>query len=89
MAEGNPVLAMERGESVETPPALYLQGTKDVAHPRPDLDRFVAGYRKLGGQVELELYEGEAEGFVNRNPHSPAAGQAVARIIEFVHKQLA
>ena len=88
MAEGNPVLAMERGETVETPPVLYLQGTKDVAHPRPDLDRFVAGYRKLGGQVELELYEGEAEGFVNRNPNSPAAGQAVARIIEFVGKQL-
>jgi acetyl esterase len=88
MAEGNPVLAMERGEPVETPPVLYVQGTKDVAHPRPDLDRFVAGYRRRGGQVELELYEGEAEGFVNRNPNSPAAGQAVARIVEFVAKQL-
>ncbi|HKZ04593.1 MAG TPA: alpha/beta hydrolase [Methylomirabilota bacterium] len=88
MAEGNPVLAMERGEPVETPPVLYLQGTKDVAHPRPDLDRFVAGYRQRGGQVELELYEGEAEGFVNRNPNSPAAAQAVARILEFVAKQL-
>lgn len=88
MAEANPVLALERGETVETPPALYIQGTKDVAHPRPDLDRFVAGYRKAGGQVELELYEGEAEGFVNRNPGSPAAARAVARIVEFVHKQL-
>lgn len=88
MAEGNPVLAMERGEPVETPPVLYVQGTKDVAHPRPDLDRFVAGYRQRGGQVELELYEGEAEGFVNRNPNSPAAAQAVARIVEFVAKQL-
>jgi acetyl esterase/lipase len=88
MAEGNPVLALERGEKVETPPALYLQGTRDVAHPRPDLDRFVAGYAKAGGQVELELYEGEAEGFINRNPSSAAAGQAIARIIEFVHKQL-
>jgi acetyl esterase/lipase len=88
MAEGSPVLAMERGESVETPPVLYLQGTKDVAHPRPDLDRFVAAYRQRGGQVELELYEGEAEGFVNRNPNSPGAAQAVARIVEFVGKQL-
>jgi acetyl esterase/lipase len=79
---------MERGESVETPPVLYLQGTKDVAHPRPDLDRFVAAYRQRGGQVELELYEGEAEGFVNRNPNSPGAAQAVARIVEFVGKQL-
>ena len=98
MAEGNPVLALERGERVELPPALYIQGTRDVAHPRPDLDLrsatpdcrtwiFVTQYRK-GGQVELELFEGEAEGFITRNPASPAAGQAIERIIEFVHKQL-
>jgi acetyl esterase/lipase len=86
MAEGNPVLALERGERVETPPVLYLQGTKDIAHPREDLDRFVMHYRKAGGQVELELFEGEAEGFVTRNPGSPAAARAIARIIEYVGK---
>jgi acetyl esterase/lipase len=88
MGEGNPVLALERGERVEMPPVLYLQGTKDVAHPRPDLDRFVAGYRKAGGQVDLELYEGEGQAFITRNPTSPAAEQARDKIIEFVHKQI-
>ena len=88
MAEGSPVLALERGERVALPPALYIQGTRDVAHPRPDLDRFVAQYGKAGGQVELELVEGEAEGFITRNPASPAARRAVERIVEFVHKQL-
>src|SRR5712691_10034587 len=44
MAEGNPTLALERGEAVETPPVVYIQGSRDMAHPRPDLDRFVAGY---------------------------------------------
>jgi len=88
MAEGNPVLALERGERVETPPALYLQGTRDAAHPRPDLDRFVAQYRTAGGQVELELFEGEGEAFIGRNPTSPNARRAIERIIEFVHKQL-
>lgn len=88
MAEGNPVMALERGEKVLMPPALYVQGTKDVAHPRPDLDRFVAAYRKAGGQVELELYEGATEGFINRNPNSPEAQKALARIIEFVHKEI-
>ena len=88
MAEGNPVLALERGERVELPPVLYLQGTRDVAHPRPDLDRFVMHYRKAGGQVELELYEGATEGFITRSPTSPAAGQAIEKIIEFVHKQI-
>jgi acetyl esterase/lipase len=88
MAEGNPTLALERGEAVETPPVLYLQGTHDKAHPRPDLDRFVAAYRKIGGQVDLELMEGEAEGYINKQPPSPAVGRTVARIVEFVHKQL-
>ncbi|HKW94650.1 MAG TPA: alpha/beta hydrolase [Methylomirabilota bacterium] len=88
MAEGNPTLALERGESVETPPVLYLQGTKDMAHPRPDLDRFVARYRKIGGQLDLELMEGEAEGYISRKPASPAVERTIARIVEFVHKQL-
>lgn len=88
MAEGNPVLALERGERVALPPVLYIQGTTDKAHPRVDLDRFVTQYRKAGGQVELELFEGEIEGFINRNPSSPASAQALEKIIEFVHTQL-
>jgi acetyl esterase/lipase len=88
MAEGNPTLALERGEKVEMPPVLYLQGTKDMAHPRPDLDRFVAAYRKIGGQVDLELLEGEAEGYISKKPASPAVERTIARIVEFVHKQL-
>jgi len=88
MAEGNPVLALERGERVALPPVLYIQGTNDIAHPRVDLDRFVVNYRKAGGQVELELFEGEAEGFIIRKPSSPASGQATQKIIEFVHRQV-
>lgn len=88
MAEGNPVLILERGEPVETPPVVYIQGSRDQAHPRSDLDRFVAGYRKAGGQVDLELIEGEAEGYINKKPASPAVERTIARIIEFVHKQL-
>jgi len=88
MAEGSPALAIERGEPVETPPVVYIQGTHDQAHPRADLDRFVAGYRKIGGQVDLELMEGEAEGYISRTPPSPAVARTIARIVEFVHKQL-
>jgi len=86
MADGNPTLALERGEAVETPPVVYIQGSRDQAHPRPDLDRFVAGYRKIGGQVDLELIEGEAEGYISKKP--AAAERTIARIVEFVHKQL-
>ncbi|HEX3176936.1 MAG TPA: alpha/beta hydrolase [Methylomirabilota bacterium] len=88
MAEGNPVLALERGEAAELPPVLYVQGTRDVAHPRPDLERFVTLYRKAGGRVELELVDGEAEGFINKQPDSPASQSALRSIIAFVHAQL-
>jgi acetyl esterase/lipase len=88
MAEGNPVMALERGERVELPPVLYLQGTRDAAHPRPHLDRFVAGYRKAGGQVQLELFEGETEGFITRTPTSAAGARAIDMIIAFVHAQI-
>src|SRR3989440_6702674 len=88
MAEGSPGQALERGERVALPPVLYIQGTRDQAHPRADLDRFVARYRAAGGEVELELFEGEAEGFVVRNPTSPAATRAAEKIVEFVHKRI-
>jgi acetyl esterase/lipase len=88
MAEGNPVMALERGERVEMPPVLYLQATTDAAHPRPHLDRFVEAYRKAGGSLELELYDAEGSGFA-RKADTPVGARAQARIIEFTHKHLA
>ena len=87
MEEGNPVGILERGEAVDMPPVLYVQGAGDVVHPKADLERFVASYAKRGGAVDLALYEGEAEGFI-RNPASKAAPLAMQRIIDFVHAHL-
>ena len=87
MEEGNPVGILNRGETVEMPPVLYVQGADDVVHPKADLERFVASYRERGGEVELALYAGEAEGFI-RNPASKAAPLAMQRIIDFVHARL-
>ncbi|HXJ83831.1 MAG TPA: alpha/beta hydrolase [Candidatus Methylomirabilis sp.] len=88
MADGAPALALERGEKVQLPPVLYLQGTDDQAHPRPHLDRFVAAYRKAGGVVDLELFEGEGQGFIMRKAGSPASNRALEMIVEFTHKQI-
>ena len=87
MAEGNPVLALQRGEKVDKPPTLYIQGTADIAHPRIDLERFVASYREAGGMVDLQLFEGEAEGFFIRRPDTQNAARAIQKIIEFVHER--
>lgn len=88
MSEGSPVCILERGEKVEMPPVLYIQGANDVVHPKADLERFVAAYGKAGGHCDLGLYEGEGEGFI-RNSASKAGPGALQRIVDFVHAQLA
>ena len=87
MAEGNPVLALERGEKVMTPPALWVQGKPDIVHdyrdPESPVDanepeRFVADYRKAGGSIEL-LYIDYATRAGNAS-HDP--------VTAFFHQQL-
>ncbi|HET6182310.1 MAG TPA: alpha/beta hydrolase [Acetobacteraceae bacterium] len=62
MAEGNPMLALERGERVELLPAVWIQGRPDPTHdyrdpespvPLNEPERFVANYRRAGGAIEL------------------------------------
>ncbi|MEQ8193640.1 MAG: alpha/beta hydrolase [Rhodospirillales bacterium] len=62
MAEGNPVLALEAGEPVQTPPTLWIQGQPDPQHDYRDPDspldlnepeRFVQDYRQAGGEIEI------------------------------------
>ena len=88
MAEGNPTLALDRGEPVRMPPVLYLQGTRDVAHPVPNREHFIAAYRKAGGRVDLHLLEGVGEAFITNDPNSPAALEAIDKIIAFVHREM-
>jgi acetyl esterase len=88
MADGAVARALERGEKGALPPVLYLQGTADIAHPRPYLDNFVAAYRKAGGRVELQFFEGVGEAFVKKDPKSAASIACVEKIIEFVHREL-
>jgi acetyl esterase/lipase len=88
MDEGSPATALEHGETVQLPPVLYLQGSEDLAHPRPHLDRFVAAYRRAGGVVDLELFEGEGQGFIMRKAGTPASNRALEMIVEFTHKQI-
>ncbi|HST76465.1 MAG TPA: alpha/beta hydrolase [Acetobacteraceae bacterium] len=66
MAEGNPMLALERAEAVLTPPALWVQGRPDNIHDYRDPDspipgnepeRFAANYRKAGGEIEVRYID--------------------------------
>lgn len=89
MAEGAPANALEKGETVELPPTLVVQGAADKMHPRDHLERFTAAYKKRGGPIEVEWYEGEISGFITRtaaNPKNMTAG--TERVVAFVHKHL-
>ena len=88
MAEGNPTLALERGEQVEMPPVVYIQGTADFAHPKPNREQFIASYRKAGGSVDLHLFDDVGEAFITNDPTSAQAKGAIEKIIEFVHRTL-
>ena len=66
MAEGNPMLILERGEKVVMPPAVWLQGRPDETHDYHDPDggfpgnepeRFVSNYRKAGGDIEIAYFD--------------------------------
>ena len=68
MAEGSPLLALERGEAAATPPVLWVQGKPDIVHDYRDLDsgaevnepeRFARLYQAAGGDIELLYIEYE------------------------------
>ena len=84
MSEGNPQLALERGEKVSLPSLLVLQGTKDD-NVTPDMaEKFTAAYRAAGGRAVLETFAGEPHTFVTRDPTSAASLRAIALIQRFV-----
>jgi acetyl esterase len=69
MIEGNPMLLLERGEKVPTPPALWVQGRPDLVHdyhdddssfPGNEPERFVSNYRKAGGDIEIVYVPNDA-----------------------------
>src|SRR5580700_3737264 len=96
MAEGNPMLALERGEKVLTPPAIWFQGRGDGVHDYKDADsafpgnepqRFVANYRKAGGDIALEYIEMERH--AGHSPDLSKISGAFADMVTFVGEHIA
>jgi len=79
MAEGNPVQGRsKRGETASPfPPVLYIQDSRDIVHPRVQLERFVELYRNGGRPTwDLELSEGAAARIRSAEPLLLALGRA-------------
>ena len=86
-AEGNPQMILDRGERVELPPALVIQGTADVVLPDGMADRFAAAYRKAGGVIDLRKFEGQPHTFITKEPAKPASIEAIEVIKAFVRER--
>ena len=87
MSEGSPQLILERGEAVDKPPALIMQGTADD-NLTPDMAaNFAAAYTKAGSSIAFHKFEGQPHAFIPRDPASPDSLRALALITEFIHHQ--
>lgn len=86
MSEGSPPAILNRGEKVQLPPALIFGGDKDEWVPLETMQRLVAGWKKAGGEVELELFNGANHGFMTGKPDAPYARPAIERMKAFIRK---
>jgi len=87
MAEGNPQLILDRGEPVETPPALIMQGTADDNLTDDMASKFAAAYTKAGGSIWFHSFPGQPHAFIARDPTAPDALRALGLITDFIHHQ--
>ena len=86
MEAASPPHILARGESVETPPALLVQGAADESLTRMMAEDFVEKYSLAGGVIEMGKYPATPHGFL-RDP-GPMSDRALALIKSFIARQL-
>ena len=84
--EGNPQRILERGELVTLAPMFVLQGELDDNVLPAVQEKFVAAYRRAGGEIDYELFLGCEHRWVI-NP-GPQTDRAIDMIKVFIAKQL-
>jgi acetyl esterase len=86
MVEASPPHILQRGESVELPPSLLVQGSADESLTRMMAEEFVEAYSQAGGIIELGKFPGAPHGFL-REP-GPNTDRAIAQIKSFIARYL-
>ena len=87
MKEGNPQQILERGEKVQLPPTLIVQGTRDDNVPLSIPQRFETAFRKAGGDIQVEYFQEMVHGFGNMP--GPESDRAIGMIKAFISRCLA
>jgi acetyl esterase/lipase len=84
--EGNPQLILERGEPVELPPLLIMQGGLDDNVLPAFQEKFGETYRAAGGECEVSVFEGCGHLWV-LDP-GPETERAHEMVKDFIARQL-
>ena len=86
MTEANPQRILDRGEPVQLPPTLIIQGTRDDNVPMSIPENFTAAYQSAGGNIQLEVFPDMPHGFGN----TPGAesDRALSLMKSFIARQL-
>jgi hypothetical protein len=95
MAEGSPTVALEKGEKVLTPPAIWYQAHGDIMHDYKDTEstfdgnepqRFCAAYAKAGGSIALEYIDMERK--PGSSPDLAKCGPMFGHMVEFIEQHV-
>ena len=84
--EGNPQLILDRGEPVELPPLLIMQGGLDDNVLPALQEKFGESYRAAGGSCEVAIFEGCGHLWVLET--GPETDRAHAMVKAFIARQL-
>jgi acetyl esterase len=87
MAEGSPQTIVEQNEQADLPPILMLLKANDRNHPLQMQERFIASYRKRGGEIEVHTFDGLPEHRVVPSPSQPDTMRLIDTITEFISRK--
>ena len=87
MAEGSPQTILDKDEKVELPPILFLMKANDKNHPLEMQERFIASYRKRGGAIEVDTFDGLPEHRMVPSPNEPETMRFIDIVSAFIRQQ--
>ena len=87
MTEGSPQTIIDHEKQIELPPVLFMLKANDKNHPLEMEERFIASYRKRGGQIEVHTFEGLPEHRMVPSRAQPETMRAMDIIAEFIRRQ--
>ena len=87
MTEGSPQTIIDHEKQIELPPVLFMLKANDKNHPLEMQERFIASYRKRGGQIEVHTFEGLPEHRMVPSRAQPETMRAMDTIAEFIRRQ--